>query len=100
MARNEEVGMTLMVTKGKVGNYDAWKEIFDTDPPKAREKATGYRILRGIEDPDEVVILVEFSSTEAAEEGRDRLVASGVLERLPEVHGPTLVAEAAHVHLG
>jgi hypothetical protein len=89
-----------MVTKGKVGNYDDWKAIFDTDPPKAREHASGYRILRGIENPDEVVILVEFPSTEAAREGRDRLVASGVLERLPEVHGPTLVSEADEVRLG
>jgi hypothetical protein len=91
--------MTFMVTKGKVGNYDQWKTIFDTDPPKAREHASGYRILQGVEDPSEVVILVEFPTTEAAEEGRDRLVASGVLERLPEVNGPTLVSEAVDVRL-
>jgi hypothetical protein len=88
-----------MVTKGKVGNYDEWKQIFDTDPPKAREHASGYRVLRGVEHPDEVVILVEFDSEDAAREGRDRLVSSGVLERLPDVHGPTLVEEADEVSI-
>jgi hypothetical protein len=43
--------MALIVTRVKVANFDEWKAIFDTDPVRAREKATGYRILRGVEDP-------------------------------------------------
>jgi hypothetical protein len=86
--------MAFMVTKGKVGNYEEWKPVFDSDPPNAREHASGYRVLRGTEDPNEVVVIVEFPSDEAAREGRDRLVSSGVLERLSEVSGPTLVAQA------
>jgi hypothetical protein len=91
--------MALMVTRIKVADFDEWKAMFDTDPPRAREKATGYRILRGVEDPGEVYVQVEFPSDDAAREARGRLIASGVLDRLVEHHGPTLVEEADAVRL-
>jgi hypothetical protein len=72
--------MALMVTRVKVANFDQWKAMFDTDPVRAREKATGYRILRGVD--------------EAAREARARLLEGGVLDRQLEHHGPTLVEEA------
>jgi hypothetical protein len=86
--------MALMLTRVKVANFDEWKAMFDTDPVRAREKATGYRILRGVEDPNEVFIQVEFPSNEAALEARGRLLDSGVLDRQLEATGPTLVEEA------
>jgi hypothetical protein len=86
--------MALMLTRVKVANFDEWKARFDTDPVQAREKATGYRILRGVEDPNEVFVQVEFPSNEAALEARSRLLASGVLDRQLEATGPTLVEEA------
>ena len=86
--------MALMLTRVKVANFDEWKAMFDTDPVRAREKATGYRILRGIEIPNEVYIQVEFPSDEAAREARGRLLDAGVLDRQLEHHGPTLVEEA------
>jgi hypothetical protein len=73
--------------------------MFDTDPPRAREKAMGYRILCGVEDPNEVYVQVEFPSDEAARGARDRLLDSGVLDRQIEHHGPTLVEEADAVQL-
>lgn len=91
--------MPLIMTRVKVADFDEWKAMFDTDPPRAREKATGYRILRGVEDPNEVYIQVEFPSDEDALEARGRLLDSGVLDRLPEHNGPTLVEEAAAVSL-
>jgi hypothetical protein len=86
--------MPFMITRGEVGDYGAWKQMFDADPPNAREHASGYRVLRGVEEPNTVIVEVEFPSTEAAIEGRDRLVASGVLDRLPQVVGPTIVEQA------
>jgi hypothetical protein len=86
--------MPLMLTRVKVASFDEWKAMFDSDPVRAREKATGYRILRGVEDPNEVFVQVEFPSNEAALEARGRLLDSGVLDRQLEATGPTLVEEA------
>jgi hypothetical protein len=91
--------MALMMTRVRVANFDDWKTRFDTDPVGAREKATGYRILRGVEDPNEVFVQVEFPSNEAALEARRRLLESGVLDRQLEATGPTLVEEADAVRL-
>ena len=90
--------MAFMVTRGEVGDYDAWKAMFDTDPPRAREHATGYRVLRGIDEPGTVVVEVEYPDEETAREGRRRLMESGVLERFEHV-GPTLVEQADAVAL-
>jgi hypothetical protein len=91
--------MTFMITKGAVEDFDAWKAIFDQDPPQARAEAKGYRVYRGTEDPNQVLIQVEFDSAEKAKVARDKLVASGVLDRLPEVSGPTIVEEAEAITL-
>jgi heme-degrading monooxygenase HmoA len=89
--------MTFMLTRAQVGNYDEWKAIFDTDPPRARESAKGYRVYRSTENPDEVFIAVEFESRADAEEGRERLVAAGVLDRFEDRTGPTIVELAEAV---
>ena len=91
--------MALMMTRVRVANFDDWKTRFDSDPVGARENATGYRVLRGVEDPNEVFVQVEFPSNEAALEARRRLLESGVLDRQLEATGPTLVEEADAVRL-
>ena len=87
--------MPTMLTRIKIHDFDEWKAMFDSDPPNAREHATGWRVLRGVEDPDEIFIQVEFPSAELALDARRRLLESGVLERVREVvAAPTLVEEA------
>ena len=87
--------MPTMVTRIRVRDFDEWKVMFDSDPPRAREHATGWRVLRGAEDPNEVFLQVEFPSAELAIDARRRLVDSGVLERVQEVVAePTLAEEA------
>jgi hypothetical protein len=84
-----------MLTQIKISDFEEWKAMFDSDPPKAREHATGWRVLRGVEDPNEVTVQVEFPSSELALDARSRLLDSGVLERVREVLSPpTLVEEA------
>jgi hypothetical protein len=84
-----------MLTRIKVSSYEEWKTMFDSDTPQAREHATGWRVLRGVEDPNEVTVQVEFPSAELALDARQRLFDSGVLERVREVVSPpTLVEEA------
>ena len=89
--------MAFMMTRIHVGNYDAFKPMFDQDSPRARETATGYRLFRSVEDPNEVFIQVEFASSRDANAGRERLLASGVLDRFSDKTGPTVVEEAEAV---
>ena len=89
--------MTFILTRINVGDYDAWKPQFDRDAPGARVEAKGWRVLRSLDDPGEVFVLVEFASVEDAKEGRERLLRSGVLDRFSDKSGPTLVEVADSV---
>ena len=89
--------MSFVLTRIKVDDYDAWKSMFDSDPPGARQEAKRHRILRSTDDPREVLIEVEFASPEQANAARERLLASGVLERVDLQAGPTLSEEAEAV---
>ncbi len=86
--------MAFIVTRINVGDYDMWKAMFDKDEPGARSAAKGHRVLRGVENPNEVFIVVEFASTEDAQAGRERLLASGVLDRFSDKDLPKVVEEA------
>ncbi len=86
--------MTYILTRINVGDYDTWKTLFDQDVPGARESASGWRIFRSVENPSEVFIQVEFSSADDAAAARERLLASGVLDRFSDKSGPTIVEEA------
>ena len=84
----------FVITRIQTGNYDAWRPMFDQDRPRAREKATTQKVLRSVDDPNEVFIFLEFESTDDAAEARDRLLQSGVLDRFEDMHGPNLLEEA------
>ncbi len=89
--------MAFIVTRIQVGDFDAWKPMFDQDVPGARRSAKGHRILRSVEDPNEVFIVIQFESVDDARVGRDRLLASGVLDRFADKSGPDVVEEAEAV---
>lgn len=83
----------FIITRIQVGDYDTWRTMFDEDRPRAREKATSKRVFRRVDDPNHVFVLLEFATADDASEARDRLVASGVLDRFADVHGPNVVEE-------
>lgn len=86
--------MAFMLMRADVGDYDAWKPNFDSDPVGRKEAAMGHRVLRSVENPNEVFIQVEFASSDDANAFRERLLASGVLDGMTVKGGPT-VAEVA-----
>lgn len=86
--------MAFMLTRIQVGDYDAWKPMFDKDAPGARRSAKGHRILRSVDNPGEVTLLIEFASSDDAKIGRERLLASGVLDRFADKDLPKIVEEA------
>lgn len=83
----------FIITRIHVGDYDAWRPMFDQDRPRARETARAQRIFRNVDDPNHVFIFLEFESIDDANEARHRLVESGVLDRFQDKHGPNVVQE-------
>jgi hypothetical protein len=84
----------FIITRIQVGDYDTWRQMFDQDRPRAREKAKVQRVFRHVEDPGHVFVFLEFDSVDDAQEARQRLEASGVLDRFEDKHGPNVVVEA------
>jgi hypothetical protein len=83
--------MAFMVHHLKVHDFDTWKQVFDEDPVGRKQAAKGHSMLRSVDNPDEVFTRVEFDSVEDAKSFRDRLVASGVLDRTTVLEQPTIV---------
>ncbi|NUR76275.1 MAG: hypothetical protein HOQ28_08345 [Thermoleophilia bacterium] len=84
----------FVITRIQTGDYDRWRPMFDQDRPRAREKAQVQRVLRSVDDPNEVFIHLEFQSVEEANEARTRLLSSGVLDRFVDKHGPNVLVDA------
>ena len=89
--------MAFILTRINVGDYERWKPMFDQDTPGTRAGATGHRVLRNADQPDEVVVMVEFASAELAHAGRTKLLASGVLDRFEDVSDPKVLEEAERI---
>jgi hypothetical protein len=86
--------VALMLTRVNVGDFEAWKPMFDQDPAGVRANAKSWRVFRGIDDPGQVFIQTEFASVDEAQEARQKLLDSGVLDRFQDRYGPTVVEEA------
>lgn len=84
----------FIITRIQTSDYDRWRPLFDQDKPRAREKAVLQRVLRSADDPNEVFIYLEYESVDDASEARDRLLASGVLDRFDDKHGPNVLVDA------
>jgi hypothetical protein len=89
--------MAFILTRIDVGDYERWKPMFDQDEPGARSEAKGHRLLRNADKPSEVVIMIEFGSADEAKRGREKLLASGVLDRFDDKDDPKVLEDAEHV---
>ena len=74
--------MAIMLMHFEVDDYEAWKSMFDEDPVGRRASgATSHTVSRAVDNPNEVFGRVDFPSVEMAKAFRERLLASGALER-------------------
>jgi hypothetical protein len=89
--------MAYTLTRINVGDYDAWKPMFDEDTPGARRGAKGHRLLRSVDDPGEVYVMVEYRTVDEAKAGRERLLAAGVLDRFADRDAPRVLEVAESV---
>jgi heme-degrading monooxygenase HmoA len=85
--------MAFMFGHFEVGDYDAWKQGFDSDPAGRSETGKGHRVYRSVDNPSEVFVAVEFASADDAKAFREKLLASGALDRVTVKTEPTAVEE-------
>jgi hypothetical protein len=86
--------MAYMLARFDVGDYDSWKQSFDSDPVGRQEAAKSMRLYRSVENPNEVFVALEFESVDGAKSFREKLLSSGVLDRITVETQPTVVEEA------
>jgi hypothetical protein len=66
--------VTVLQLELQVREYAAWKDAFDSDPAdRAGSGVHRHRILRSADDPNLVVVHLEFERAEAAERMRAAL---------------------------
>jgi hypothetical protein len=80
-----------MVHHLEVDDFDEFKSLFDSDPVGRKQAAKGHLMLRSLDNPNEVFTRVEFDSLEEAKAFRERLLASGALDRTTVLTPPTVV---------
>jgi hypothetical protein len=83
--------VAFMVHHLRTDDFDTWKPMFDADPVGRKQAAKGHTMLRSVENPNEVFTRVEFDSVEDAKAFRERLIASGALDRTTVLTPPTVV---------
>ena len=73
--------------------------MFDSDPAGRKQSSKGHRVMRSVENPNEVFVRVDFDSVEEGRTFREGLLASGALDNVTIVKEPTVVevAERGHV---
>jgi quinol monooxygenase YgiN len=78
--------MMHVLVRHKVSDYNRWKDAFDSHlATRKRAGETGFRVFHGVDDPSEVVLLLDWQSTEEARkymgsgELRDAMEKAGVV---------------------
>jgi len=84
--------MPYITIRHKIKDYDAWKPKFDAHgPTRAAAGCKGGHLLRGIDDPNEVVIFFEWDTLEnarkftASPELKAAMKEAGVIDK-PDVY--------------
>jgi hypothetical protein len=89
--------MAFILSRFEVDDYDAWKQLFDSDPGGRKQSGKGHRLFRSVDNPSDVFVATEFSSVEDAQAFRERLLASGALDNITVTTEPTVTEEAESV---
>jgi hypothetical protein len=85
--------VAFTVLNFETDDYDAWKSMFDSDPAGRKQSGTGHTVSRNADNPNDVFVRVDFASVDDARAFRDRLLASGALDRAGTTlkMGPTVI---------
>jgi hypothetical protein len=72
------------------GDFDAWKQGFDSDPLGRKAAAKGHTLMRGVDNPNEIFLRVEFDSADDARSFGEKVRGSNVLENVTVKIPPTV----------
>jgi len=73
------------------GDFDAFKQQFDQDPLGRKQAAKGHTLLRGVDNPNEVFVRIEFATAEEAKSFAEKVRSSNVLQNMTVKVPPTPV---------
>jgi hypothetical protein len=73
------------------GDFDAFKQQFDQDPLGRKQVAKGHTLLRGVDNPNEVFVRIEFATAEEARSFAEKVRNSNVLQNMTVKVPPTPV---------
>ena len=73
------------------GDYDAFKQQFDNDPLDRQQVAKGHTLLRGVDNPNQMFVRIEFETVEDAKSFAEKVRSSDVLQNVTVVVPPTAV---------
>jgi hypothetical protein len=73
------------------GDFDAWKQRFDSDPLGRRQVAKGHMIFRSVDNPNQFFVRIEFDSAEEARSFAEKVRGSDVLANLSPIVPPTVI---------
>ena len=73
------------------GDFDAWKQRFDSDPLGRTQVAKGHMIFRSVDNPNQFFVRIEFDSTEEARSFAENVRGSDVLANLRQIVPPTVI---------
>jgi len=76
------------------GDFDAFKERFDSDPLGRKQVAKGHTMLRGVDNPNEIFLRVEFDSVEDARSFQEKVRGSDVMQDMTLKVPPTVTEMA------
>jgi len=73
------------------GDFDAFKRQFDEDPLGRKHVAKGHTLLRGVDNPNEMFVRIEFDTAEDAKSFAEKVRSSAVLQNVTVKVPPTAV---------
>src|SRR5262245_2151284 len=88
--RGDAMATTYMLMNFE-GDWDEFKPLFDSDPVGRKQTAKGHSLARSVDNPNDIFLRTEWNSAEEAKAFRERLLASGVLDRFTVKTGPVVV---------
>jgi hypothetical protein len=71
------------------GDFDAFKRQFDEDPLGRKQTAKGHTLLRGVDNPNEVFVRIEFATADEARSFAEKVRNSTVLQNMTVKVPPT-----------
>ena len=72
------------------GDFDAWKQQFDSDPLGRTAVAKGHSMMRGVDNPNQIFVRIEFDSVDDARSFGEKVRGSDVLQNVTVKVPPTV----------